>query len=227
MVVRFDNDLNARWVATDAPSRRGLQLYAFASVMLDDGSVVSAGSANDDEFSEGMGWVAAFDDSGRLAWRRWVDVDPAADPRSGAERSGVNWLTLLPQGGVAHVQNFYDSYSEPVMSLIAETSAAGEPGFAHVLDLPASVELLAITMAEDGDMLVGGCDFALDRPVVARVSRDGAVLWDVAFMDIPGGCVWGLLEAEDGAIVAAGSFYGDNDTAGGFVVGVGPDGERS
>lgn len=225
-VARLDSQLEVLWVATVPARDRGLDLTGYAAVVLEDGSVVVGGAANDADFTQGLGWLARFNADGRLDWGHWTATEtPGYDPLVDV-RTAVHWVARLSGGTIAHLQSVYDPASNPLMSLLSGTGPDGEAEFEHVLDLPESVELIALATADNGDMLVGGIDVASLEPVVARIATDGSTRWDVRFPELPGGTVWAMLEAADGSIVAVGGYDDGVDAVGAFVVSLGRDGER-
>lgn len=219
LVVRLDRTLKARWVATEVAPDPELDLMGYASVVLADDSVVVGGAATDEDFADGIGWLARFDPDGILDWRRWPETEAA-----GEARTAVNWVTARP-GIIVHLQSAYDPDGAPLTSVLSETAPDGTSGPEHMVDLPEGVELITLASAENGDMLIGGFDTESQAPLVGRVAPDGALLWNVAFPELPWGTVWAIVETEDGAVVAVGT-YDDGERIGGFVVSLSGDGER-
>ncbi|MGF1625842.1 MAG: hypothetical protein ACFCVH_13245 [Alphaproteobacteria bacterium] len=226
MTARLRADLSLAWIATDRARDADHTLAGYASAILPDGSVVAIGSATDTAFAHGYGWLARFDADGRPLWRHWL-TGGMLDLLGDASQIYGNWVDLLPDGNITYLQTSYDEWGDPVTNMLIRRTPVGRIVTQVPLVLVQPVDLLAMEVAGNGDVIVGGHVGPGEAPIVARVGPSGTLLWRNRLDDLPGGFVWGMIEAGDGSIIAVGTFFpAGNDIGAGWVARLRSDGSR-
>ena len=224
LTVRVDSAFNLLWHHTENARERDFSLAGYVSTALPDGSAVAIGTASDAEYYETYGWLARFDVDGNQVWRKWL-TGGLLDLMGETVSIYGNWVDVLPNGNIAYLQAGYNDWGEPTSNLLAQIDAAGTIVSQTPLALGDNSTMFALTAMRNGDVVVTG-DIDAQHPLIARIDPTGSVLWSVELDAFYAGYPWGVIEGNDGSIIAVGVHHSNDANTAGWVVRLGPDGSE-